>query len=191
MADLFIPKRNQRVKKEDLLINATHDTIVSSKRSRADVFLKKLKNSEFYQHNQNPRFDADFVEVVNLSTASPLHCDYQYIDAVINFAFPLFKNQFALYTVDNKTVGYLSWGWFSLESEALFFDPDRLSVDPDIVCSGSVSWIIDVIAPYGDVRATVKHATAVAKSKGVAPGSFKFQRNYTSKSARKNIWKHR
>ena len=191
MANLFISNRNQRVKKEDLLINATHDTIVSSKRSRADVFLQRLKQDVMYLHNQNPNFDRDFVEVVNLSAASLLHCNYEYLDVVINFAFPLFKNQYALYTVNNKTVGYLSWGWFSLETEALFFDTKKVAVDPDIVRSGSVSWVIDVIAPYGDVKATVKHATAVAKTQGVEPGGFRFQRNYTAKTSRKNIWQHR
>jgi hemolysin-activating ACP:hemolysin acyltransferase len=188
---MYKTQRNRKVNKEDLLISNTFNSIVASKKRRAEDFLQSLKQDQLYTHNQNPNFDRDFVDVINLSTASALHCDYEYLDVVINFAFPLFKNQYALYQVNNKTVGYLSWGWFSLETEALFFNTKKVAVDPDIVRSGSVSWVIDVIAPYGDVKATVKHATAVAKTQGVMPGGFKFQRNYTSKTSRKNMWQHR
>lgn len=188
---MYNTQRNRKINKEDLLVNDTINTIVTSKRRRAEDFLQRLKQDQLYAHNQNPNFDQDFVDVINLSTASALHCNYQYMDVVINFAFPLFKNQYALYQVNNKTVGYLSWAWFSTETEQQFFGSDRVICNPDIVTSGSVAWVIDVIAPFGHVKSTVKHATAIAHSRGVAPGSFKFQRNYTAKSSRKNFWQHR
>ena len=191
MTKLFVVSRKRKVKPEDLLINSTADTIVSSKRSRADEFLQQLKQDNLYTHNQNPNFDQDFVDVVNLSAASALHCDYQYLDAVINFAFPLFKNQYALYKINGVTVGYASWAWFSAETEEKFFNPKTVVVDPGIVKSGPIAWVIDVIAPHGHVPQTVKHATAVAQSSGVAAGGFKFQRNYTAKVSRKNLWQHR
>lgn len=188
---MYNTQRNRKINKEDLLVNDTINTIVTSKRRRAEDFLQRLKQDQLYAHNQNPNFDQDFVDVINLSAASALHCNYQYMDVVINFAFPLFKNQYALYQVNNKTVGYLSWAWFSTETEQQFFGSDRVICNPDIVTSGSVAWVIDVIAPFGHVKSTVKHATAIAHSRGVAPGSFKFQRNYTAKSSRKNFWQHR
>jgi hemolysin-activating ACP:hemolysin acyltransferase len=188
---MYNTQRNRKINKEDLLVNETINTIVTSKKRRAEDFLQRLKQDQLYAHNLNSNFDQDFVDVINLSAASALHCNYQYMDVVINFAFPLFKNQYALYQVNNKTVGYLSWAWFSTETEQQFFGSDRVICNPDIVTSGSVAWVIDVIAPFGHVKSTVKHATAIAHSRGVAPGSFKFQRNYTAKSSRKNFWQHR
>ena len=184
--------QSRKVTKKHLLANAAQDTIVSSKRNIGNDYLQKLKKDvNFYAYNQNPNFDRDFVDVVNLSLESALHRDFQYLDAIVNFAFPLFVNQYAIYRVDGRTVGYLSWGWFSPETEAQYFDPEVIPADPDIIVSGGNGWIIDVIAPYGHVRETVKHATKTAKSVGVNPAKFKFQRNYVSKASRKNTWVHR
>lgn len=174
------------------MINDTVDTIVTSKQSRAQNFLDRLKlDQRLMNYNQNPNFDKDFVSVVNLSSASPLHKDYSYLDCVINFAYLLFKNQYALYTVDNSVVGYLSWAWFDRQAEQDFYNVDKIVTDPDIVRSGSQAWIVDVIAPYGHVKQTVRHATAVAHSQSIDSEKVKFQRNYINKSSRRNYWIHR
>lgn len=192
MTRKFVGRQSRQVRPEHLLINDTVDIVVSSKKHRACDYLTKLKQDKnIFSHNQNINFDYDFVEVVNLSTMSPLHKDYNYLDCVINFGYPLFKNQYALYSVNGITVGYLSWAWFSEETEEEFYNTEKIITDPDIVNSGSQGWIIDVIAPHGHVRQTVKHASDVARSRGVDPAKFKFQRNYTSKSSRRNFWIHR
>lgn len=184
--------QSRRIRPEHLMINDTVDTIVTSKQSRAQNFLDRLKlDQRLMNYNQNPNFDKDFVSVINLSSASPLHKDYSYLDCVINFAYLLFKNQYALYRVDNSVVGYLSWAWFDRQAEQDFYNVDKIVTDPDIVRSGSQAWIVDVIAPYGHVKQTVRHATAVAHSQSIDSEKVKFQRNYINKSSRRNYWIHR
>lgn len=184
--------QSRRVRPEHLLINDTVNTVVTSSKSRAQNYLDKLKqDKQLFDFNQNQNFDRDFVEVINLSNKSALHLDYNYLDCVINFAFPLFKNQYALYNVNGIPLGYLSWAWFSKDTEADFYNTEKIITDPDIVNSGSQGWIIDVIAPHGHVRQTIKHASEVARGSGVDPAKFKFQRNYINKSSRRNFWIHR
>jgi hemolysin-activating ACP:hemolysin acyltransferase len=184
--------QSRKINLEDILVNSSINTIVSSKKNRAQDYLNKLKQDKrLYSCNQNENFDRDFVKVVNLSAQSNLHVNYNYLDCVINFAFPLFKNQYALYSVNNITVGYLSWAWFSEQTEKDFYNTEKILPDPDIVNSGSQGWVIDVIAPHGHVKQTVKHASEVARSCGVDPAKFKFQRNYINKLSRRNFWVHR
>lgn len=192
MTRKLIGKQSRKILPEHLLINDTVNTIVTSKKTRAKDYLTKIKqDSNMFGHNQNLNFNRDFIEVINLSSKSSLHSDYNYLDCLVNFAFPLFKNQYALYSVNGITVGYLSWAWFSAVTEEDFFNTEKIVVDPNIVNSGSQGWVIDVIAPHGHVRQTVKHATDVARKHGVDPAKFKFQRNYSNKLSRKNYWIHR
>ena len=184
--------QSRKIQPEHLLLVDNANTIVSSKTHRAKDYLNRLKQDKnIFSHNQNPNFDQDFVKVINLSNKSALHLDYNYLDCVINFAFPLFRNQYALYSVNGITVGYLSWAWFSKDTEADFYNTEKIITDPGIVSSGSQGWIIDVIAPHGHVRQTVKHASEVARSYDVDTAKFKFQRNYVNKSSRRNFWAHR
>lgn len=184
--------QSRKINPEHLLITDTINTVISSSKSRAQNYLDKLKqDKQLFDFNQNQNFARDFAEVINLSNKSALHLDYNYLDCVINFAFPLFKNQYALYSVNGITVGYLSWAWFSKDTETDFYNTEKIITDPGIVNSGSQGWIVDVIAPHGHVRQTVRHATEVAHSRGVDTAKFKFQRNYVDKSSRKNFWTHR
>lgn len=184
--------QSRKILPEHLLIANNANTVVSSKKHRGADYLARLKQDKnIFSHNQNPNFDQDFIEVVNLSSKSPLHVDYNYLDCVINFAFPLFRNQYALYSVNGITVGYLSWAWFGKDTEADFYNTEKIITDPGIVNSGSQGWIVDVIAPNGHVRQTVKHASEVARSRGVDTAKFKFQRNYVAKPSRRNFWSHR
>jgi len=184
--------QSRQIRPEHLLVNDTLNTVVTSSKRRAHDYLKILKQDRnTFSHNQNLNFDRDFIRVVDLSIKSPLHKDYNYLDCLINFGYPLFKNQYAIYTVNDIVVGYLSWAWFSEETEEEFYDTEKIITDPGIVNSGSQGWIVDVIAPHGHVRQTVKHASEVARGRGVDPAKFKFQRNYTNKSSRRNFWTHR
>jgi hemolysin-activating ACP:hemolysin acyltransferase len=184
--------QSRQVKKEHLLAASESDTIVNSKKSRAQDYLQRLKNDEFiFSHNKNSNFDHDFVDVVNLSSNSALHKEYGYVDCVINFAYPLLKNQYAVYKVDNKTVGYASWAWFSQETEEIFFSESKITAEPNIVNSGKICWIIDVIAPFGHARQTVVYATKLSKEQGIDTENVKFQRNYTNKKSRINHWIHK
>lgn len=191
MHQCSVAVQSKKTTPEQLLIK-TAETVISSKHNRANVYLKKLKqNKTIFSYNQNPNFDSDFVAVVDLSMHSKLHSDYNYLDCVINFAYPLFKNQYAVYRHNNVVLGYLSWAWFSPTTEEYFYNNEKVIVDPDIVCSGTQGWIVDVIAPYGNVRQTVNHATEVARVQGVDSAKFKFQRNYLQKRSRRNFWSHR
>jgi hemolysin-activating ACP:hemolysin acyltransferase len=184
--------QSRQIRPEHLLINDTINTIVTSSKKRAEDYLEKLKqDNRMFSYNQNPNFDYDFVQVINLSSKSSLHKDYNYLDCVINFGYPLFKNQYAIYTVNNIAVGYLSWAWFNNKTEEDFYNVEKIIVDPNIVNSGSQGWVVDVIAPNGHVKQTVKHASEVARSQGVDPAKFKFQRNYVNKLSRRNFWSHR
>jgi hemolysin-activating ACP:hemolysin acyltransferase len=183
-----VPGQHRKITPEHLLVNATVNSVVTSKQQRAPQYLEKLKqNKTIFSHNQNLNFEKDFVEVVNLGLLSELHCNYSYMDCVINFAFPLFKNQYVLYRDNNRTLGYLSWAWFSSETEQDFYNSQKILTDPDIFCSGPQGWIIDVIAPFGHAKATVKHASTVARARGIDAGKFKFQRNYVNKTSRRNF----
>ena len=94
MTRKLIGKQSRKILPEHQLINDTVNTIVTSKKTRAKDYLTKIKqDSNMFGHNQNPNFDRDFIEVVNLSSKSLLHADYNYLDCLVNFAFPLFKNQ--------------------------------------------------------------------------------------------------
>ena len=184
--------QSRKIQPEHLLIVDSVNTIVSSKKNRSRDYLNRLKKDKnIFSHNQNINFDQDFIEVVNLSNKSLLHANYNYLDCVINFGYLLFKNQYALYSVDGIVVGYLSWAWFSEKTEEDFYNTEKIIVDPGIVNSGSQGWIVDVIAPYGHVRQTVKHASEIARSYGVDTAKFKFQRNYVDKLSRRNFWAHR
>lgn len=187
-----MPSQNRKISAEEITAIKAANTVVSSLKSRGNEYLQKLKqDSQLFCYNQNLKFDRDFVDVINLSAKSKLHNSYNYLDCVINFAYPLFKNQYAVYRNNNIVLGYLSWAWFSPDTEQQFYNNNKIIVDPDIVCSGTQGWIIDVIAPFGHVRSTVKHATEVAKTLGVNPAKFKFQRNYLQKHSRRNFWHHR
>ena len=184
--------QSRRILPEHLMISNTVDAIVTSKQSRAQNYLKQLKlDRRIMSYNQNPNFDQDFVSVIDLSSHSKLHCNYNYLDCVTNFAYPLLKNQYAIYRQHGDAVGYLSWAWFSENSEKDFYNTEKIVTDPDIFNSGTQGWIVDVIAPFGHVTHTVRHASAVARSRGVNPARFKFQRNYLNKSSRRNFWSHR
>ena len=184
--------QSRRIRPEHLMINDAINTVVASKRSRAQNFLDKIQlDRHIMSQNQNPDFARDFVDVIELSSHSKLHNDYNYLDCVINFAYPLLKNQYAIYRENGRAVGYLSWAWFNPDTERDFFDIEKVVDDPAVVHSGTIGWIIDVIAPFGHARPTMRHATEIAHSRGIDPVQLKFQRNYVDGRSRRNVWTYR
>lgn len=166
-------------------------SIPTSAAGSGAAWLRKFKTTDLYTHNINPNFDADFLSVVNLSRDSAVHNNFDYLDVTTNFAMPLLMNSYILYLENNVARGYLSWALFDEENERTFFNDRKLVTNPKAVLSGDRMWVIDLIAPYGHVKQTVKTATAHLKSIGIDRAKMKFVREYKDGSRRPSVWNHK
>lgn len=107
------------------------------------------------QNKSKPLNSAVLGEVVWLMTQSELHREFQ-IGAVIQWVVPaLIYEQYRLYRLNDKPVGYVSWGRFSAEVESHYVK-DPSSLQPKDWQTGDRIWILDWVAPTGETYSIAK-----------------------------------
>lgn len=90
-------------------------------------------------------------EIVWLLSHSSLHQDWP-IGSIQQWIFPaLVHNQFRVYRRNGKPRGFVSWARMSKEIEENYV-LDTSSLRPDDWIAGDRIWIIDFIAPFGDIK---------------------------------------
>lgn len=88
-------------------------------------------------------------EIALLMTQSDLHREWP-IASLMQWVIPaLLNNQYRLYRIDDKPVGYVSWAWLSAEVETTYVRNPR-SLQPKDWQSGDRGWILDFVAPFGN-----------------------------------------
>lgn len=163
--------------------------IPTSNSSRGKTILDQItKDPDLIKHNANANFNKDFLDLFKLAQGSKLHKDYDYVQCVQNFAYPLFRGYYILHRENNAPLSYISWGFFDPKLATQFFKSDHMVLDPMCVNSGKEGWIIDIIAPAGHIAPIVNKATEWAKQHGYAPIDLHFIRHYANGKSRHNIW---
>ena len=99
-------------------------------------------------------------EVSMLMLASPLHRQYLINDigAVILPAVNL--NQFRIYKIKDKPVGFIAWAMLSLELGRKY-SQERHSLQLDEWDTGNQVWITDFIAPFGHAKEVIKDIKSI------------------------------
>lgn len=89
-------------------------------------------------------------DIVGLMLRSKLHRRWPLAN-IEQYVYPaLHHGQFRLIHRERKTIGYVSWAWLSQEVEDRYLAGGyQLALDD--WKSGDLPWIIDFVAPYGDI----------------------------------------
>lgn len=89
-------------------------------------------------------------DILELCLGSDVHRNWFVKDIERLFIEPLKADQARLFYRNGKVIGYISWAFFSYEAEDAFVTGKR-KLQSDDWKSGNRVWIVDCIAPYGDV----------------------------------------
>ena len=86
---------------------------------------------------------------------SDQHCDWSVDDIHRLIIPPVALQQFRIWQVDEHPVGLMTWALFNEETEAGYLDGSR-KIQPEDWNAGDRLWLVDFIAPYGNVREMVR-----------------------------------
>lgn len=94
--------------------------------------------------------DVELSDILELCLGSDVHRNWFVKDIDRLFIEPLKADHARLFYRDGKVIGFISWAFLSYEAEDAFVNGTR-KLQSDDWKSGNRIWIIDCIAPYGDV----------------------------------------
>lgn len=89
-------------------------------------------------------------DITELCLGSDVHRNWFIKDIERLFIEPLKADQARLFYKDGKVIGFISWAFLSYEAEDAFVNGKRKLQSEDWK-SGNRVYVIDCIAPYGDV----------------------------------------
>ncbi len=89
-------------------------------------------------------------DITELCLGSELHRNWYIKDIQRLFIVPMEIDQARLFYRDGKVIGFISWAFLSYEAENSFLNRTR-KLQPEDWKSGQRIYIMDLIAPYGDV----------------------------------------
>lgn len=89
-------------------------------------------------------------DLTELCLSSELHRDWYIKDIERLFVVPLEADQARLFYRNGKVIGFISWAFLSYEAEDAFLKRTRKLQSEDWK-SGPRIYIMDCIAPYGDI----------------------------------------
>jgi cytolysin-activating lysine-acyltransferase len=95
--------------------------------------------------------------VLFLMSASEVHREWTIEDLSRLVAPPLALTQCEIFVRDGWPVAFISWAFLNKVAADGFIDGTR-KLQPDDWSSGDQLWIIDIIAPYGDIRKVIRWA---------------------------------
>lgn len=102
-----------------------------------------------------PEKYADFGVMLYLSSLTPIHRDRMLTQAVHTFETPLRLGQYHIFRQNGYPRGFVTFAGLSNLAERRFaIKQDALK--PEDYASGSSFWLIDLVAPFGQVRQMVE-----------------------------------
>lgn len=149
------------------------------------------RDSWLMSYNQNNCFDQDFLAVMQLLQLSGAYKEFNYLDIMQYFAYPMFCNYYVTHSKQGCIESYLSWARLDPKIAPIYINSTTVVTDPMAVRNGSEVWVVDVIAPTGAIRPLVKKATRCGQQLGVPEQRLKFIRRYKNGRVRSNTWSYR
>ena len=102
-----------------------------------------------------PEKYADFGAMLYLSSLTPVHRDRMLTQAVYTFETPLRLGQYHIFRQNGFPRGFVTFAGLSNQAERRFAIK-RQALKPEDYASGTSFWLIDLVAPFGQVRQMVE-----------------------------------
>lgn len=159
---------------------------------RGQSLLEHLhRDTWLMSHNQNSNFDQDFLAVMQLIKNNRVYEDFNYLNIMQYFAYPMFYCYYVTHSNQNQVESYLSWAKLDPNVASLYINGKTVVTDPTAVQNGTELWIVDVIAPTGAIRPLIAKASLSGQQSGVPEQHLRFVRRYKNGKTRSNTWSYR
>ena len=103
-----------------------------------------------------------FVDIISLMAHSSIHRNWS-LKGIIRLTIPpLMLNQCRVFKKNGKAIAYISWANLTKKAADGYINDTR-KLQPQDWNAGTELWVIDFIAPYGDVSKIVRKAKQISK----------------------------
>lgn len=103
----------------------------------------------------SPQKYADFGAMLYLSSLTPVHRDRMLTQAVYTFETPLRLGQYHIFRQNGFPRGFVTFAGLSNQAERRFAIRQE-ALKPEDYASGNSFWLVDLVAPFGQIRQMVR-----------------------------------